>query len=165
MLPLHDESIMISDYPKYKKEYVFSNETKVVDKVLEDIVNIRNLKATNSITKEAFVQINSVLNEDVLSIYKSQLKISDKQMVKDEVDGLNKVDYESNNINISYFFEGPKEDESKKQEEIKKLKDSIARREKLLANENYVNKAPKNIVDMDRQKLEEEKTKLELLLK
>jgi len=165
MLPLHDESIMISDYPKYKKEYVFSNETKVVDKVLEDIVNIRNLKATNSITKEAFVQINSVLNEDVLSIYKSQLKISDKQMVKDEVDGLNKVDYESNNINISYFFEGPKEDESKKQEEIKKLKDSIARREKLLANENYVNKAPKNIVDMDRQKLEEEKTRLELLLK
>ena len=46
------------------------------------------------------------------------------------------------------------------QEEIKKLKSSIERREKLLSNENYVNKAPKNIVDMDRQKLKEEKEKL-----
>ena len=31
---------------------------------------------------------------------------------------------------------------------------------KLLSNENYVNKAPTNIVEMDRQKLEEEKQKL-----
>ena len=37
---------------------------------------------------------------------------------------------------------------------------SIERREKLLSNENYVNKAPKNIVDMDREKLAEEKEKL-----
>ena len=31
---------------------------------------------------------------------------------------------------------------------------------KLLNNENYVNKAPKNIVDMDREKLKEEQEKL-----
>ena len=46
------------------------------------------------------------------------------------------------------------------EEEIKKLQASIERREKLLANENYVNKAPKNIVDMDREKLKEEQEKL-----
>ena len=45
------------------------------------------------------------------------------------------------------------------------LTESIARREKLLANENYVNKAPASIVEMDKQKLEEEKKKLEDLLK
>ena len=43
---------------------------------------------------------------------------------------------------------------------ITSLKSSIERREKLLSNENYVNKAPANIVEMDRQKLEEEKNKL-----
>ena len=42
---------------------------------------------------------------------------------------------------------------------------SISRREKLLSNENYVNKAPQNIVELDRQKLEEEKKKLEELMK
>ena len=48
-------------------------------------------------------------------------------------------------------------------EEIKKLEESIARRKKLLSNENYVNKAPKNIVDMDREKLKEEEERLAIL--
>ena len=44
------------------------------------------------------------------------------------------------------------------------LENSIARREKLLSNEGYVNNAPSNIVDAERQKLEEEKGKLEILI-
>ena len=51
------------------------------------------------------------------------------------------------------------------EEEINKLKSSIERREKLLSNENYVNKAPANIVEMDRKKLAEEQKKLAELLK
>ena len=43
------------------------------------------------------------------------------------------------------------------------MKQSIERREKLLSNENYVNKAPQNIVELDRKKLEEEKDRLKLL--
>ena len=160
MLPKHEESIMISSYPKYEKEYDF--DSSLVDKILEDIVNIRNLKATNNITKDAYIKINSVLNDEVLSIYKSQLKLNN--IIEEEKD-LNKVNYESKNINITYYFEGKEEDSNLKEQEITKLKESIARREKLLSNENYVNKAPKNIVDLDRQKLQEEKEKLELLLK
>ena len=52
-----------------------------------------------------------------------------------------------------------------KEGQIKLLKSSIEKREKLLSNENYVNKAPKNIVELDRKELEEEKKKLEELLK
>ncbi len=44
--------------------------------------------------------------------------------------------------------------------EIEKLKQSIEKRTKLLSNENYVNKAPQNIVELDRQKLKEEQEKL-----
>ena len=44
--------------------------------------------------------------------------------------------------------------------EISMLENSIARREKLLANEGYVNKAPKEIVESERIKLAEEKEKL-----
>ena len=54
--------------------------------------------------------------------------------------------------------------EALKDKEIKMLESSIERREKLLANENYVNKAPANIVEMDKQKLLEEKNKLKELL-
>ena len=56
-------------------------------------------------------------------------------------------------------------DIAQKEAQIEQLKSSIARREKLLSNENYVNKAPANIVEMDRQKLEEEKHKLADLTK
>ena len=52
-----------------------------------------------------------------------------------------------------------------KELQIKTLTESIERREKLLSNQNYVTKAPTNIVEMDRKKLEEEKKKLEELLK
>ena len=52
-----------------------------------------------------------------------------------------------------------------KETQIKLLTESINRREKLLSNENYVNKAPVKIVDLDRQKLAEEKQKLAELLK
>ena len=43
------------------------------------------------------------------------------------------------------------------------LKKSIERREKLLSNEGYINKAPKQIVDSEKEKLKEEKEKLEAL--
>lgn len=49
--------------------------------------------------------------------------------------------------------------------QINTLKESIARREKLLSNINYVSKAPENIVNADRKKLAEEKKILEELLK
>jgi valyl-tRNA synthetase len=73
----------------------------------------------------------------------------------------------SKGINADIFFEKieTEEDKAAKDTQIKMLQDSIARREKLLANENYVNKAPANIVEMDRQKLAEEKKKLEELTK
>lgn len=163
-LPIKDsESIMISSYPEINKKYNFKEESEIVSKVLEDIQEIRNLKATNQIPKTAKIKID-VKNEETLSVYKSQLKILDENIIKNDIKE-NNTNYKSKYIDISYYYDGKNEVTSKKEEEIKKLQDSIARREKLLSNENYVNKAPKNIVDLDKQKLKEEKEKLELLLK
>ena len=72
----------------------------------------------------------------------------------------------SNKIKATIYFEKIETEADKllKEGQIKLLKSSIERREKLLSNDNYVNKAPKNIVELDRKKLEEEKKKLEELL-
>ena len=73
----------------------------------------------------------------------------------------------SERVKARIFFEKV-ETEAEKQNkaaQIKLLETSIARREKLLSNENYVNKAPANIVENDRKKLEEEKKKLNELKK
>lgn len=73
----------------------------------------------------------------------------------------------SSRVKAQIFFEKVETEVEKKAKEaqIKILKASIERREKLLSNENYVNKAPTKIVEMDRQKLVEEKKKLEELTK
>ena len=161
-LPIKDEeSIVISSYPVFEEELIFNEEKEKLDKILEDIVAIRNLKATNQITKEAKIKVE--VNDDIKEIYFSQLKIKEDNLLKEDNSDLLSINYKSKNIDITYFYEGSKEDESKKDEEIKKLEESIARREKLLSNENYVNKAPANIVELDRKKLAEEKEKLELL--
>ena len=163
MLPIKDqESIVISSYPVYEEEYVFDKDKDIVDKVLDDIVSIRNMKQTKGITKDAFVKIK-VNDKSLLGIFKSQLKIKDENIVDLDKDGMLNSSFASKNIDIVYYYEGQKEDGSKVIDEIRKLEESIKRREALLDNPNYVNKAPSHIVDLDRQKLIEEKEKLEIL--
>ncbi len=164
MLPVRDsESIMISNYPVFHENRIFKEQKELIDKIIQDIVSIRNLKANNNITKDAYIKIKEMESEEISSIYKSQLKINEEKLVSNSVENLNSKNYQSKIIDITFYYEGQKEDASKKEEEIKKLELSIERREKLLSNENYVNKAPANIVEMDRKKLQEEKDKLELL--
>lgn len=129
---------------------------------MKDIISIRNLKANNNITKKAFVKID--VQEDLSKIYRQQLKIQDEMIISEDKEILLKINYNSDFININYYYEGEVLDENKIKEEIDALTKSIERRKKLLANENYVNKAPKNIVDMDRKKLEEEENRLKKLM-
>ena len=160
MLPVKTgESIMISSYPVYNSEEVFENNYENVEKAISDLTEIRNLKVTNGVKKDAKVQLET--NADLEYIYRSQLKITDDNLLtdKDDITNYQTISYQSSLVQITYYFENEVNKEQL-QEEIKKLKSSIERREKLLSNENYVNKAPKNIVDMDRQKLKEEKEKL-----
>ena len=161
MLPIKDaKSIMISKYPVVE-DYNYTSELETIDKVLEDIVSIRNLKQSNNITKDAKVKVT--VKQLLKSIYYSQLKIKEENLVDSEITDMLSSNYQSKNIDITYYYQGSKEDETKKLEEINKLKASIERREKLLANSNYVNKAPANIVEADRKKLLEEKEKLSIL--
>ncbi len=161
MLPFKDsESIVISTYPKYDSETVFNKDMEEISKVIVDLREIRNLKATNNIKKSDLVMFNT--KSDLEYIYKSQLKITDELIVKEPLEDYQSINYKSSLIDITYFFKNEVNKEEL-EENIKKLKDSIDRRKKLLSNENYVNKAPKNIVDLDREKLMEEEAKLKLL--
>ncbi len=162
MLPVKEqESIMISSYPVFNKEEIFNESKEILEKVIEDIVAIRNLKATNKVTKDSLVEIKT--EENLLKVYSSQLKIKQENLVNEVPSSLKSINYKSKYIDITYYFEQEEVDNNKILEEIEKLTASIERRKKLLANENYVNKAPKNIVELDREKLKEEEEKLSLL--
>ena len=161
MLPIKDaESIMISTYPEYDKKFIDKDASKVVNDKIEFIREFRNIKTENNIPKEAKVMINT---DDEIII--KMLKLQDVIITKPENIKSYNVKYSSYEATIFYEKEETDEDKLAKEKLIADLKTSIERREKLLSNENYVNKAPANIVEMDRQKLEEEKAKLAELLK
>ena len=163
MLPIKDaEDIMISSYPKHNKKYIFIEEEKVVDDQVEFIKSFRNVKAENSITKDMKVMFDTTDDNELIV---NMLKIKDNLINKPL--GIKAYKVFSKRVKAQIFFEKVETevDKQQKEKEINALKASIERREKLLSNESYVNKAPKNIVDQDRTKLEEEKKKLEELVK
>ena len=158
MLPIKDnKSIMISNYPKYEKKYIYDKEEKDVTKLLEFITLFRNKKLENNIGKEFKVKTNNT-NKLLLNM----LKINDKIIDKD-IDS-SKIDVNLYDISMSIYYDdnGNKE---KYLEELnnnkKKLEASILRRQKLLSNENYVSKAPSNIVEQEKLNLKLELEKLE----
>ncbi|MBQ6546386.1 MAG: valine--tRNA ligase [Bacilli bacterium] len=161
-LPIKEsESIMISTYPKYNKNNIYLDEEQVLTKVLGDVTNIRNLKVNNNITKEASITIKS--SKDLESIYKNMLKIKDDYIVEKAPKDKKEYNYKSNYIDITYYQEGSVLNKELLLKEIEKLEQSIIKRENLLANENYITKAPQNIVELDKQKLKEEQEKLKIL--
>ena len=80
---------------------------------------------------------------------------------------INKYNVANSKYNVDIYFEKEETEADliEKQKQIETLKNSISRREKLLSNEGYINKAPAKIVDEERKKLEEEKITLESLIK
>ena len=163
MLPIKEsESIMISTYPEYNKEFIFKDEEILVDDQIDFIKKFRNIKTENNMTKDLNILFeDSEYNDLIIKV----LRLTDN-LVNEEL-SIKAYPVSSNNIKATIYFEKEEtsEDIENKQKQIEDLKASIARREKLLSNENYVSKAPANIVEMDRVKLEEEKKKLEELTK
>ena len=159
MLPIKDaESIMISKYPTFEDKFVFNEETEEVDKKIEFIKAFRNVKTENNIPKDAKVLINT--NDDIIL---NMLKLKD--VIVDSELNINSYNVDTKGYKATIYYEKVESDEEKalKEKQINDLKSSIERREKLLSNENYVAKAPANIVEADRLKLQEEKEKLRLL--
>ncbi len=160
-LPIKDqEDIMISSYPTYNKKEIYQLEERVVDDKIEFIKNFRNVKAENNMTKELKVMFDT---EDDNDLIVKMLKLKDN--IVDKPLGIKAYKVFSNSVKATIFFEKIESEADKdlKAAQIKLLEASIKRREALLSNENYVNKAPEKIVEMDRKKLEEEKKKLEEL--
>ena len=158
-LPIKEtESIMISKYPEYNKKEVFTTN---IDNILEFITMFRNKKAELGNIGEYGVIVN-IKDETSRNIIVNMLKLGDKM-----VDNGNGVEIKLNDFEIIIVYDNSKNIEEEKEKLLKEkeeLESSIVRREKLLSNENYVAKAPKEIVDKERESLEKEKNMLEIVL-
>ena len=159
MLPIKEyESIMIAKYPEYKEEFVFTDIAAKVDNKIEFIKSFRNIKAENSIPKDAKVNINT---DDEIII--KMLKLA--EVITDEKIDINSYTVKAGDLEAVIYYEKviSEEELKAKEKQIADLEASIARRKNLLANENYVAKAPEALVNKERETLAAEEAQLALL--
>ena len=160
-LPVKDaDSIMVSSYPKYDKKLVFT--TNEVDNAIEFITLFRNKKKDLNI--KDFSIINNITNNEISTLVLNMLKLNDK---KNNNNYELKETVKLNDLSIDILYNDEIDHELEKENLLKekdKLISSIERRKKLLSNENYVNKAPANVVENDRIQLEKEQLRLEEIL-
>lgn len=160
MLPKHDESIMISKYPSYNKEQVFDVNFEVI---IDLIVKIRKIKLENNLGKDFIVSYNNKLIKENVDIIRKLIK--NEKILENYQSDLSKIEIPFEDSIVTIYYDG-----TLSESEIEKLKkdalnltNSIKRRENLLNNENYVNKAPKEIVENEKKSLEKEKKELEVI--
>lgn len=159
MLPIRDaENIMVSSYPLVNEEFNFDNEEKETEEIIGFIAAFRNVKQENAISKDAKVMVNfdnSLINK-MLKLDGNL--INDKLSIKEY-----KVSYGKLEALIYYEKEVTEEDILAKEKQIESLKASILKRENLLSNAGFVSKAPEQLVNDEKRKLEEEKKLLSTL--
>ena len=146
------KSIMESSYPIYNKKEVY--DITETTEILNDITSLRNFKAENNIINSDAVKIEYLFDE---KLYDGLIKF------KNKVDNIESfIKYESKYA-ILYFEVKNKVSQEDIQKEIEELEKSINKRKNLLSNENFVKRAPENIVENEKQKLAEEEEKLSKL--
>ncbi|SNX55072.1 valine--tRNA ligase [Thermoanaerobacterium sp. RBIITD] len=172
-IPHDGESIMLSKWPEYKEELNYKDDAKKTELIMNAIRTIRNLRAEANVTpsKKARVIISSD-NNNVINVFKD----GKNYIIK--LAGASEVIYENNKDRLpqkamSGSIEGalivvPLEDLidisieiDRLNSEREKIISEIKRAEGMLKNECFVNKAPKNVVDAEREKLSKYREMLE----
>jgi valyl-tRNA synthetase len=157
----NEESIMISDYPKYRSDFNFKDTSKV-DDLIDIIQKVRKAKLDNNIGKEY-----SILNDNEIvanNIYTLEKML--KTTIVKEHNYNKELELVINKFNVKVLYNEALKNEDyydSLAKEIEKLEVSIARRETLLSNEGYVSKAPKSIVDNEVDSLKKEKEQIVIL--
>ena len=166
-LPSHDESIMISDWPKATHNYI---EACNMEEVMNIIRSIRNTRAekkvpdNKKINCEIFIKDNHVTYESALAYIQKLAMISELKVVSsaDEFSG-KAVTLTFNDVVINLPLDSMVDESAEKErieKEIARLKSEIERSERMLGNEGFVAKAPAKLIEAEKEKLEKNKSLL-----
>ena len=157
------ESIMMTEFPKYKEELDFKNEEELAIEIMNIITEIRNIRSKMNVhpskkTKLIFVTTTAKDEIEKSEAFLEKLGFANKIEIQETTENIpeNAVAILSKNMEVHIPFEElvDIEEEKKRLEgEKKRLEAEVQRGEKMLSNPGFINKAPE-------AKINEEKTKL-----
>ena len=162
-------SIMLAPYPEYQKDVINKTAEENMEKIMTSIKKVRTAILENKIPRNAsyiydMQNVDAKYQTDFQTIVR-HLIVLDNKNLPSEGTSIEKVNISTLIGNFDIFYHVDKTEEiNNLNKSIENIKKSIEKRKKLLSNQNYLNKAPVNIVDIDRKKLKQDEeilTKLE----
>ena len=158
-----DESIMISDFPKYNKNFDFREEENKIEKLKEIIIGVRNIRANMNVhpSKKSELIFVTKTDKDLIEkseIFLKKLAFGENIKIQDSKEGIseNAVSILTDNIELYIPFEelvDIEEEHKRLEEEKKKVLAEIERAEKMLSNPGFINKAPESKINEEKAKL------------
>ena len=169
-LPHEGESIMISDWPVYKEEFDFSVEEQEMDRIMEAVRAIRNRRAEMNVppSKKAKYFIATAYKDtfEKAGIFMQRLASCSEAEIGDsfEIDGAVCIVTADAKIYIPLgeLVDFDQEIARLNKEKEKVLKD-LEFIDKKLNNENFVAKAPKAVVDGQREAAQKLRDKIAMI--
>ena len=162
-LPVHNESIMTSQFPKHTKKHEFSAEVQLVEEVIEVIRLIRNARSENRIPDNKKLKNAVLVADEYFEVLQSAKHVIEKLCLIENVDVEKEYQNEkatkiiSKICKISINFRENVDSEAEMARltaQIEKQQQEIERSQKMLSNPNFVAKAPQALVEAEKQKLE-----------
>ncbi len=157
----NDESIMISEWPKYDENKCFNKEEEEIELIKEIIKNTRNIRANMNVapSKKAsmiFVTDNSKAIEEGKSFIE-KLAYADKIIIQKDKTGIseNSVSIAAPGMEIYIPFNelvDIKQEIERLEKELLTYQNEINRVDKMLSNEGFISKAPAKKIDEEKAK-------------
>jgi valyl-tRNA synthetase len=164
-LPCHLESIMLESYPLPRKDVHVGKANKEMNLLYNMIKDIRQYKSAEKLAPN--IQLNYVISskekyfdgfEVILKRFTFANKIEfigEKQRVNGNIFNYdNATLFIQQNINID-------EEIDKLKKEIATLINEVSRGEKMLSNDHFIEKAPKDKIELEKNKLQKNKQHLD----
>jgi valyl-tRNA synthetase len=174
-LPHKGESIMIADYPKVRPELVDDEAAREMERIMGVITGIRNIRGEMGIPPLTMVDIILIAEhegtaatlKDHLGFVKDLARVKEARIrVQGErpraaatalADGVEVF------VSLEGVIEDPKKEQQRLTKELTKLLTDLELTQKKLANDSFLEKAPPDKVQKERDKLEEFSTLKEKL--
>ncbi len=167
-LPNHKESIMLEDYPSYNEEYVDKLALEQVNLLNNMIKDIRNYKVSNKIAPNAEVSLTIVSKDKLFDGFTSYLKrfsFAKKVELSNSLTKGVSFTYPNTTLIVDVAID-KNELKNRLTKELEDINKEIIRSEDLLNNKNFIAKAPKEKLELEKSKYEKHKlTKKSLIEK
>ena len=156
-------SIMVSEYPKYNPRKTYKKDLEKMNSVMDIIKAVRQIKAQVGAAPSKKVDLIVVTDNEKL--------VTDNAQLIEKLSGVAKIDFVSAKSDISekvftqvlngfelYIPLGELVDVEKEitklKDELVKAEEELSRAEAKLNNKGFVEKAPKDLVEKEKQKIE-----------